>query len=161
MAGDDGASVALDLLLRELDYYLGALNSLRTNVGAMFGVGTTINLALAALAFRDRRTPDPGWVPVAAFVILAAALVVGALIIRGIRHAVDWPSGSSILAEQRGSAIDLRERYLSEFRNLISNTKSSLNSLELWFLGLVALLALSACIWIWVVSHTPLPPVTP
>lgn len=156
-SGDDARSQMLDFLLREMDFYLDSLNSLRTALSAVTGLGVTVVLALAGLAFRDGRQPP------AAIIVIGALLLFGASVyalvtISSIRKAVEWPEGDLLLSEQPASVVDLRERYVFEFAAKVKSVRGKTHDFDVAYLVVLAGVASAAALSVIAVAQTPPPP---
>lgn len=160
MASDnDARSQMLEFLLREMDFYLDSLNSLRTALSTLMGLGVTVVLALAGLAYRDGRQPPAAFVVIGSLLLLAA-VVWGLATIPRMRRAVEWPEGDTLLEDQSGSVVDLRERYISEFRDKVGDVRKRTQRFDLSYLFVLVAVMLSAVMWVIALARTA-PPAAP
>lgn len=150
---DDARSQMLEFLLREMDFHLDSLNGLRTALSTLVGLGATAVLAIAGLAFRDGREP-PGTPAVWGSILLAAGLIVSLVTMWRIRGAVAWPEGDRLSEEQPGSAIDLRERYLKEFKKKVGDVRNKARHYDITYLVSLALLAGAIALWVLTLAQT-------
>jgi hypothetical protein len=157
MTHDSNNTAALDLLYREHNFYLDALSAVRNSSAQLLGLGVTVNLALAALAFRDGRRPDPQWLSVMGFGGLAIFLVFGFVILYRSRSAATWPPVDTILADHQGSPIDLRENFLSTFKKDVVTFRSKLRRYDLGYALLIVFFILVTSSWIYAVATQSAP----
>ncbi len=156
---NDARTQMLEFLLREMDFYLDSLNSLRTALSTLMGLGATVVLALAGLAYRDGRQPPAAFVVIGSLFLLVA-VVWGLATIPRMRRAVEWPEGDTLLEDQSGSVIDLRERYISEFRDKVRDVRKRTQRFDLSYIVVLVAVMLSAIMWVIALARTT-PPATP
>ena len=144
-------SVRTEIVVREFEYQMSVLSTGRGALASVLGIGTSVVLGLAALAFQNGRPLPLAWVIVVGTVLLIAGFVLGIVVFILSRAAVKPPDmDHEALARSGSTAEDITENYLRSLSTVVTRNRSTM----LWFdIGVVVtVFCLAASAGWWLVS---------